>query len=226
VHRPAIETRAFELPLRCRYLVRPGTAPPERSLVFLALHGHAMTPELMLGLTAPLIGEEHTIAALQGPYQIWVNAEDTPRSKVAFHWATSFEPEHSRRLHQQMILRVLEECRVDPARAVLVGYSQSVSLNYRFVCAHPEAVRGVIGICGGLPGDWDQETARSNAAALHICTREDQYYPTSVTDTYAERLRRRIADVEVHTLEGGHRIPSAAAGPIRAWVERVYDALL
>ena len=224
MHRPGIETRAFELPLRCRYLVRPGTAPTERSLVFLALHCHAMTPELMLGLTTSLIGDEHTIAALQGPYQIWVNGDDAQRSKVAFHWSTSFEPEHSRRLHHQMILRVLEECRLEPARAVLLGYSQSVSLNYRFVCAHPEAVRGVIGVCGGLPGDWDQETARSNAAVLHICTREDQYYPTQVTDTYAERLRRRIADVEVHTLEGGHRIPSAAGPFIRNWLGRVFGA--
>ena len=211
--------------MRCRYLVRPGTAPPERSLVFLALHGHAMTPELMLNLTEPLIGAEHTIAALQGTYQIWVNAENTAGSKVAFHWATSFEPEHSQRLHQQMILRVLEDCRVDPSRAVLVGYSQSVSLNYRFVCAHPEAVHGVIGICGGLPGDWDQETARSNAAALHLCTREDQYYPTQVTETYAERLRRRIADVEVHTLEGGHRIPSSAGPLIQGWLGRVFGGL-
>ena len=185
-----------------------------------------MTPELMLGLTAPLIGEEHTIAALQGPYQIWVNAEGTPQSNVAFHWATSFEPEHSRRLHQQMILRVLEECRVDPARAVLLGYSQSVSLNYRFVRAHPEAVRGVVGICGGLPGDWDEETARSNASALHICTRQDQYYPTSVTDKYGERLRRRMADVEVHTLEGGHRIPKAAGPIIQKWLGRVFGGSL
>jgi predicted esterase len=85
-------------------------------------------------------------------------------------------------------------------------------------------VRGVIGICGGLPGDWDQETARSNAAALHICTREDEYYPTQVTDTYAERLRRRVAEVEVHTLEGGHRIPSAAGPLIQNWLGRVFGA--
>ena len=38
---------------------------------------------------------------------------------------------------------------VPPERRVLVGFSQSVSLNYRFAATHPASVRGVIGICGG-----------------------------------------------------------------------------
>jgi predicted esterase len=219
-----VETRRFELPLRCRYLLRPPGRRQEDSLLFVVLHGHGMTPEQMLGLTAPLIGEEHSIASLQAPHQIWLNAEDAGRSRVGFHWATSFEPEHSRALHHAMIRRVLEECGFPAGQTVLLGYSQSVSLNYRFVCAHPEAVRGVIGICGGLPGDWDQGNSRTHAGALHIAAREDRYYPPEVTGTYPERLRRRIPDVEFHIVEGGHRVPSAAGELVRAWVKRLSPA--
>jgi pimeloyl-ACP methyl ester carboxylesterase len=44
----------------------------------------------------------------------------------------------------------------DPARVFLLGFSQSCALNYRFAFTHPDRLRGVVGICGGIPGDWKQ----------------------------------------------------------------------
>ena len=84
----------------------------------------------------------------------------------------------------------------------------------------------MVGICGGLPGDWpgDGEEApyqATRAAALHLATREDQFYPPPVTELYPARLGKRIADVEFHLLEGGHRIPSTAQPLVRAWLERL-----
>lgn len=217
-----VEKRSFDLPLRCNYLVQALEPTRQNGLLVIALHGHAMTPEEMLRLTAPLVGQEHRIASLQGPYQLWMDQDNQSRAKVAFHWTTSFEAEHSRLLHHDMILRVLKELGALAARAVLVGFSQSVSLNYRFVCTHPAAVRGVIGICGGIPSDWEQAPYRqSRAAALHITTREDQYYPPAVTERYPERLRRFLPDVEFHLLEGPHRIPSAARPIVQRWLERL-----
>ncbi|MBI3667435.1 MAG: hypothetical protein HY236_14620 [Acidobacteria bacterium] len=217
------QIHSFSLQLRCNYLLWTPKRPRKDPLLVVTLHGHAMTPEQMLKLTAPLVGEDHFIASLQGPYQLWTKPDNHARSEVAFHWATRFEPEHSRRLHHQMILRVVEEVGVPGSRVLLVGFSQSVSLNYRFVCTHPEAARGVIAICGGLPGDWDTAPYQDTcAAALHITTREDQYYPPVVAETYPGRLRKHIADVEFHMLEGGHRIPSAARPMVQNWLERVF----
>lgn len=216
------EQRSFTLPLKCNYLLWKPEEVTDRALLVIALHGHAMTPEQMLGLVTPLVGDQHYIASLQGPYQLWVNEDKQARSRVAFHWATNFEAPHSRRLHHDMILRVIEEVGVPAERVVLVGFSQSVSLNYRFACTHTEAVRGVIGICGGVPGDWEEGPYRATrAAALHLATREDEYYAPAVTERYAERLRKRIADVEFHILEGGHRIPSAARPIVRDWLGRL-----
>ncbi len=217
-----IERRSFALPLRCNYLLREPQRRGDGTLLILLLHGHAMTPEQMLKLSAPLFGEGHVLASLQGPYQLWVREAGNARSDVAFHWSTRFEAEHSRRLHHDMILRVIAEAGMPAARTVLVGFSQTVSLNYRFVCTHTDAVRGVIGICGGIPGDWDEAAyAATETAALHIATREDEFYLPAVTAPYAERLRRYVGDVEYHLLEGGHRIPSAARPIVQAWLERV-----
>ncbi len=221
------EARFFDLPLRCRYLLRRPEQTVPDSMLVIALHGYAMTPEEMLALTEKLVGEEPftatIIAAIEGPHQLWVNPDKTAESRVGFHWGTSFQAEQSRRMHHDMVLRVLSEVGVPAARAVLVGFSQSVALNYRFICTHPEAVRGVVGICGGIPGDWDTAPYQRTAAdALHIATREDRFYSPEVTGRYAERLLARIAGVEYHLLEGGHRIPSAAAPLVRAWMKRLF----
>jgi predicted esterase len=215
----AVETRTFSLSLHCRYLLRPPEEPSAQPLLLVALHGHAMTPEEMLDLVAPLVGPRHYLASLQGPYQFWTHPGDPARSRVAFHWNTSFEPEHSRRLHHEMILHVLGE---QPVPAVLLGYSQSVSLNYRFICTYPNAVRGAIQICGGLPGDWDTAPyQRTSARALHIATRDDEFYPPSRTESYPERLRTHIPDLEFHMLDGPHRIPSAAGPIVQAWLREL-----
>jgi phospholipase/carboxylesterase len=107
-------------------------------------------------------------------------------------------------------------------RRLLVGFSQSVGLNYRFAATHLEAVRGVIGICGGLPGDWDDGSYQPvTAAILHIARSGDEYYPPTVTRDYAERLRRRAADVEFHLIEGGHQMPSGGSRIVGPWLSRI-----
>ncbi len=217
-----IERRSFLLPFRCHYLLRKPERPSPSAFFIVALHGHAMTAEQMLWLTVPLVGEEHYTAALQGPYQIWVNRNGEPRADVAFHWATRFEPEHSWRLHHDMILTVIAEMGASAEHVVLVGFSQSVALNYRFLCTHPNAVRGAIAICGGIPGDWERRPYQhSPAAVLHIAAREDEYYPPAVAETFPERLRTRIPDLEFHMLDGGHRIPTAARPIMQAWLARL-----
>jgi hypothetical protein len=46
--------------------------------------------------------------------------------------------------------------RASPTRArLLLGFSQTCALNYRFAFTHAGTLRGVVGICGGLPGDWE-----------------------------------------------------------------------
>lgn len=217
-----IESRSFTLPLRCSYLLKPGHAGGGQQPVILALHGYAMTPEEMLRLTEPLVGDGCTIAALRGPHQVWINGDEPTRRRAAFHWGTNFEPQHARRVHHDIVATVIRELDVPASRVVLLGFSQSVSFNYRFVCTYPDAACGVIGICGGLPGDWDEAPYKSTtAAALHIATREDRWYSPEVTGQYPERLRRRFAEVEFHLLDGAHRMPSTAGPMVREWLERI-----
>ena len=79
---------------------------------------------------------------------------------------------------------------------MLVGFSQAVALNYRFAASCPDAIRGVIAICGGLPGDWKSGPVQpTRASVLHIAACQDEYYPPAVTESYSEKLRQVVGVV-------------------------------
>jgi predicted esterase len=218
------EHRTFAARLDCHYLLCQPEVVTDETLLAVTLHGFGQTPETMLRLTAALLGEKHVIAAVQGPNQFFLGQGS---NEVGYGWITNRYPEASIRLHHEMLLHVLNEAGgqtgIPASRRMLVGFSQPVGLNYRFAATHTDAVRGVIGICGGLPKNWeDGPYGKASAALLHIARREDEFYQPEVTERYAERLRLRADDVEFHMLEGGHRMPSKAGPLVEQWTRRVF----
>ena len=220
----AVQHCTFSARLDCHYLLRAPDQITGETLLAVALHGFGQTPEEMLRLSGLMLGEKHAIAAVQGPNQFYVSPAT---NQVGYCWITHRHAESSVRLHHEMLLHVLDEagrhCGIPPERRMLVGFSQPVGLNYRFAATHPAAVRGVIGICGGLPKNWeDGPYQRVQAALLHIARREDEFYKPEATEQYPARLRLRAADVEFHLLDGGHRFPSKAAPLVERWIARVF----
>jgi predicted esterase len=214
--------RSFSARLDAHYLLRVPEIDSETPLV-VTLHGFGSNPETMLKLTELLFDNPPLIAALQGPNQFFIGQQ---QREVGYGWNTNRHSAESIRLHHDLVLHVLNEAGrefgIAPERRLLLGFSQSVSLNYRFSATHPAALRGVIGICGGLPGDWESGRYQSvQAAVLHIARRADEYYPPAVTEQYETRLRLRASDVEFHLLEGGHRVPSKGRLIVGGWLRRI-----
>jgi predicted esterase len=188
----------FTARLDCRYLLHAPAAVDDRTLLVATLHGFSANPEAMLRLTAAMLGPRHVIAAVEGPNQFYL-AQGS--NEVGYGWATHKHPDSSVRLHHDMLLHVLNEAGreygIPTSRRILAGFSQPVGMNYRFAATHPGEIHGVIGICGGLPRNWEEGPYQQvTAAVLHIARREDEFYKPEVTERYAERLRLRAADVE------------------------------
>src|SRR5882672_11015544 len=166
----AVLHRTFAARLDCHYLLRiPDTIDSQTPLV-VTLHGFGASPEIMLKLTERMFDAIPVIASLQGPNQFFLGEN---RRDVGYGWITNRHPAQSIRLHHEMVLHVLNEAarqfEIPPERRLLGGFSQAVALNYRFAATSPEAVRGVIGICGGLPGDWEDGNYQPvKAAVLHL----------------------------------------------------------
>jgi phospholipase/carboxylesterase len=202
-------------------LLSPGSGDP----VILALHGYGMSAATMLQLTRSAVGAHPAIASLEAPNTFFLSP-DYQTARVGYNWGTPETAEFHVQVHHRMVLALLAELEkrlgADGRRAALLGFSQAVGLNYRFAAAHPGAVRGIIGICGGVPKNWEEGNGPVGCSLLHISRSEDEYFPPEVTAQAEARLRRRAQDVEVHLLPGKHRFPSKAGPIIAAWLERVF----
>jgi predicted esterase len=213
----------FTARLDCHYLLEAPEQPAPGTLLLVTMHGFGGNPEEMLRLTEALAGPGHVIASIQGPNQFYLSEK---ADNVGYGWGTGRDTASSVRLHHEIVQYVLNhagrETGIPPSHRVLVGFSQPVGLNYRFAATFPEQVRGVIGLCGGVPGDWENGAYWPvTASILHIARSSDVYYPAATAERFPERLRQRARDVEFHMLEGPHRFPSKAAPIAQEWLARL-----
>ena len=82
-------------------------------------------------------------------------------------------------------------------------------------------MHGVIGICGGLPGDWESSELyqQTKAAIFHLSGERDEYYPPARVAPYETQLRERTRAVEVKSYDAGHEIVQPMRDDIRMWLQ-------
>lgn len=228
---PLETIRGLEVPFHLLAVPPRETAsgPPP---VLLALHGYAMDAKTMLTLSMRFAPPAFLVISAQGPHSTLRPGAETTRAeqKIGFHWGISPLPEENRATVRKAVASAIRwaiELGGHPARISLVGFSQPCSFNYRLALDPPHGFpfRALVGICGGIPGEWkanEPGTAASKATdVLHISTREDNFYPMKRVAHFRERLAARFADVTHSLYDGGHRIPSASNDKIRRFlVER------
>jgi predicted esterase len=121
----------------------------------------------------------------------------------------------------ELIESLIKEGTADPRRLFLLGFSQSCALNYRFAFTHAEVLRGVIGICGGLPGDWENNEAyrQTKAGVFHLSGARDEFYPPDRTRDYEANLRSRASEVKFQSYDAGHEIIQPMRDDLRVWLK-------
>ena len=195
--------------------------------LLVALHGYGASKRQMMREARLIAPQDFSIASLQGFHQHLKEPKEAGGPlRFGFGWLTNFHPEDSVALHQRaltdLIAELIDEGLADRRRVFLLGFSQSCAINYRFAFSQPELLRGVVGICGGLPGDWETSALyrQTEAAVLHLHGTRDEFYPPASVREYAERLRLRAVRVEVKGYDAGHEITPAMREDVRAWLER------
>ncbi|HZI20203.1 MAG TPA: hypothetical protein VEY09_16585 [Pyrinomonadaceae bacterium] len=204
------------------YAPARGPAP-----LLLALHGYGSNKGWMMRAARECAPADFAVASLQGFHQhIKEPREPGGPLRYGFGWLTNFRPEESVALHHRALLDLIERLTAEGVarrdRVFLLGFSQSCALNYRFAFTHAGSLRGVVGVCGGLPGDWEtSDLYRATAASvLHLNGTRDSFYPPARVADYAARLRARASDVEVRAHDAGHELTPAMREEVRAWLAR------
>jgi phospholipase/carboxylesterase len=202
-------------------------APSLPAPLLIALHGYGASKRQMMREAQAIAPEGFAIASLQGPHQHIKEAkEEGGPLRFGFGWLTNFRPEESVSVHHRALLELIDsltkEGIADSRQVFLLGFSQSCALNYRFAFTHPNHLRGVIGICGGTPGDWETSELykQTNAAIFHLSGERDEFYPPPRTANYAAQLRARANDVEFRSYDAGHEIVQPMRDDVRSWLEQ------
>ena len=193
--------------------------------LLIALHGYGANKRQMMREARQLAPDTFAIASLQGFHQhIKEPKEEGSPLRFGFGWLTNFHPEDSVAIHHQALLELMatlvDEGVADPSRIFLLGFSQTCALNYRFAFTHANVLRGVIGICGGMPGDWETSDTYqpTQASIFHLAGTRDEFYSPSRVADYAERLRLRSTDVEFKSYDAAHEMVPAMREDLHAWL--------
>jgi predicted esterase len=217
------EDRTLPARINLYYDVQPAATSPAPLLI--GLHGYGANKRQMMREAQQMAPEGFAIASLQGFHQhIKEPREPGGPLRFGFGWLTNFHSEESVAIHHQALLDLIktltEEGVADPARIFLLGFSQSGALNYRFAFTHGEKLRGVIGICGGIPGDW--ETSESYRSAeidvLHLAGTRDEFYPPERVQDYERQLKTRARTVAFKSYDAAHEIIPEMRRDVVQWL--------
>lgn len=215
------------------YLLHVPPVVDARTLLVLTLHGYGSNPEAMLRLTQMALGSDEIIASLRAPNQWYLDrlrasspGAPVAGSEIGYNWGTIPHASQNIGLHHRIVSAVSQQLReqfqIPKARVVLMGFSQPVGLNYRFMGTYPDEAGGVIAMCGGVPRDWEEDKySQVNAPILHIARSEDEFFPEAQARGFPDRLRKHAPNVEFHMLPGGHRFPSKASGIMREFIAKL-----
>lgn len=215
--------RSLSAEIKLYYDLRVGG--PAQAPLLIALHGYGASKRQMMREAQAIAPDGFAIAALQGPHQhLKEPKEPGGPLRFGFGWLTNFRPEESVAVHHRALLDLISSLTADgvadPNQIFLLGFSQSCALNYRFAFTHPDVLRGVIGICGGVPGDWEaSELYRpTKAAVFHLTGERDEFYPPARTGDYAAQLGQRAKEIEFRSYTAGHEIVQPMRDDMRVWL--------
>lgn len=191
--------------------------------LLVAVHGYGAHKRYMMREARLMAGERFVVASLQAPFQHFRPTTDGGY-KVGFGWLTDFKADESVSIHQNFVLRTIdalaEEKIIDAKKVFLLGFSQACALNFRFALTFPDSLRGVVGICGGIPSDLETNAnyKPTSADALYLYGDADEFYPLEKFQTSERKLKNYLPQIEVKTYAAKHEITNQMRGDIKDWL--------
>jgi phospholipase/carboxylesterase len=220
--------RILEARINLYYDLRPGTVSPAPLLI--ALHGYGANKRQMMREAQLMAPESFAIASVQGFHQHMKEPREAGGPlRFGFGWLTNFKSEESVAVHHRALLDLIDiltgEGVADPSRIFLLGFSQSCALNYRFAFTHPRNLRGVVGICGGLPGDWETNNAykQTQLDVFHLAGTRDEFYAPERVKDYERQLKTRARSVKFKSYDAPHDFVPEMRPDVVQWLTQTAD---
>jgi predicted esterase len=192
--------------------------------LLVAVHGYGAHKRYMMREARAVAPEDFVIVSVQAPHQHFRKTPDGGY-RIGFGWLTDYKPEESVLLHHNFLLEVIEKLAekdlIDARRIYLYGFSQSCALNFRFAFTFPEVPRGVVGVCGGIPGDLETNAnyRPTDADVFYLYNTEDEFYPLEKYESFAAKLDSYLPNFRSKLYNAKHEIVEPMREDIKTWLK-------
>ena len=190
--------------------------------LLIAVHGYGAHKRYMMREARLIAPENFVIASIQAPHQHFRPTDSG--YKIGFGWLSDFKAEESVLLHQNFILDVIEKLVekgiIDTEKVYLYGFSQACALNFRFAFTFPDIVRGVIGVCGGIPSDLatSENYQPTNADVFYLYGKTDEFYPLEKFQGFEQKLRNYLPNFQSKLYDAKHEITNQMREDLKKWI--------
>ena len=198
---------------------------PKHAPLLIAVHGYGAHKRYMMREARNIAPDGFVIASIQGPHQHYRPTKDGSY-RIGHGWLTDHKPEEYVRLHHKFVLDVIDKLAADeliaPTQVFLYGFSQACALNFRFAFTYPDVLRGIVGVCGGIPGDLDTNPLYKPFAAetFYLYGDDDEFYTQEQFAAFNEKLSSMLPNYNSKHYAAKHEITDAMRVDITEWLKR------
>src|SRR5215213_4401840 len=190
--------------------------------LLIAVHGYGAHKRYMMREARAVAPENFVIASVQGPHHHYRPSKDGYR--VGFGWLSDQNSAEYVALHHEFLLRVIDKLAgdnlIDRERTYLFGFSQACALNFRFAFTHPQVLAGVVGVCGGIPGDLDANPVYKpfDSRTFYLYGDDDEFYTQEKFAEFDARLKSMLPNYESKHYAAKHEITEEMRADIRRFL--------
>lgn len=197
----------------------------EMAPLLIAVHGYGAHKRYMMREAKLVAGDKFVIASLEAPHPHYRRTKDGGYA-IGYGWLSSERPEPHIELHHKFVLDVIDKVAadglIDPAQVFMYGFSQACALNFRFAFTYPEVLRGLVGVCGGIPGDLDRNTIYKPFAAetFYLYGDDDEFYTQEQFAEFNNKLAATLANYTSKHYAAKHEITDEMRGDTKGFLDR------
>lgn len=193
--------------------------------LLIAVHGYGAHKRYMLREAKLVGGDRFVIASIQAPHPHYRPTPDGYR--IGYGWLSDEKPEQHVRLHHRFVLDVIDrlasEQLIDREAVFMYGFSQACALNFRFAFTYPDVLKGIVGVCGGIPGDLDTNPLYKpfGTSAFYLYGDDDEFYSQEQFAGFNSKLADLLPNYRSKHYNAKHEITDAMRADIRVWLSEI-----
>lgn len=200
--------------------VADGPAP-----ALMALHGYAQDGEAMFTYARRVAPTGTIVIAPEGPQAFYAERwrKDVGARRIAYGWIADPDRPAAEARNRDFLGKALDHAAashaIDPARTVVLGYSQGVGVAADFAVHARKRIGGLIGLAGGVPtANRPSLGALEGLPVLWLTGTCDRYYAADYNAKVVERLAAAGAELTAEALDLEHALLDDVAPQVRAWL--------